>query len=111
MEWSNASGWLEYDNIKQPLYSHYGDREIFDKNGNWISSAVDGFDFKCIDDVGYIYHWTDKPGDTEYILRLSGDWFFIILGDFLYVRGRTAIEEYVKWMHREGVIIASRTVD
>lgn len=111
MRHTENNGWIEYESIQKPLYSHYGDREFFDERGNWISSAVDGYDFQCLETVGYIHYWTDKPGKEEYVLKVPLERFAILLFDFLHLHGRQAIEEYVDWEYKDGAIIATRIVN
>ena len=111
MYWKNNPGWIEYDSIKQPLYSLNGEREFFDENGNWVTSAVDGFDFKCLEKVGYIYYWTSMSGREEYILRVPIEEFSILLFDYLHIHGRFVIEDYVDGRDFEGEIIATRIIE
>lgn len=108
MRWDNDEGWLEYNNIEHPIWERYGDREFFDENGNWATSATDGYDFKLLEEVGYIHYWTVTDERNEYVLRVPRPTFDALLNDFLYGRGRTAIEEYEEWEHKDGVFIAIR---
>ena len=110
MDWINEPGWLEYESILEPIYERHGDREFYDKRGNWVCSATDGYDFKCLENVGYIYRWTLIPGEMEYVLRLPIERFICVLFDFLYIRGRLAVDE-AEWKGNNVDIIASRFVD
>ena len=110
MEWNNISGWLEYKSIEHPFYDHYDEREYFDKEGSWVISAPCGYDFKRLNDVGYIYHWSNIKGETEYILRVPSKRFDKLLYDYLYEEGKRAMEEYEEWEYKDGVYIATRIV-
>lgn len=111
MEWNNIIGWLEYESIEHPLYEHYDDREFFDMNGNWVTSATDGYDFKMCEDVGYIHYWTDVSGQKEYILRVPRARFEDLVHDYLYEEGRRVMEAYEDWEYKDGVYIATRIVE
>lgn len=110
MEWDNIIGWLEYENIEHPLYEHYDDREYFDEDGEWVVSVPYGYDFKRLEDVGYIHHWTNIKGQTEYILRVPRARFDDLIYDYLYEEGSRAMEAYEDWEYKDGVYVATRIV-
>ena len=110
MEWNNENGWFEYQSIEQPIYEHYDDRELFDENGNWVATPPDGYDFKLVDNVGYIHHWSNIMGDWEYILKVPKARFHELIYDYFYEEGRKAMEEYDEWVYKDGVYIATRIV-
>lgn len=110
MEWNNYIGWLEYESVEHPLYEHYDDRENFDKDGEWVVSETDGYDFKGLQGIGYIYHWNTREGEKEYILRVPIERFKELFNDYLHGEGRRAMEEYEDWEYKDGVYLATRIV-
>ena len=111
MEWDNIIGWLEYESIEHPLYEHYDTRVLFDEITDWTMTAPYGYDFKQLENVGYIYYWSNITGDTEYILRVPRKRFDELLYDYLYEEGLKVMHEYEDWEYKDGVYIATRIVD
>ena len=111
MEWDNMIGWLEYEGIEHPLIEYYDDREYFNDKGEWMDTAFEGYDFKGLEDCGFIYHWTTVSGWTEYILRVPRERFDELLHDYLYEEGREAMAAYDEWEYKDGVYVATRTVE
>ena len=110
MEWDNIIGWLEYENTEHPIYIHYDDRELFNEKGNWLTSVMDGYDFKLTNEIGYIHHWSSVEGEKEYILRVPRVRFENLVYEYLHGDGRRAMEEYEEWEYKDGVYLATRIV-
>lgn len=110
MEWKNLNGWLEFESIEKPLYKHYDIREVFNTEGNWLTSATDGYDFKMTFDFGYIRHWSNIEGSEEYILKVPRTRFEDLVQEYLFGEGRKAMEDYEEWEYKDGVYLATRIV-
>lgn len=110
MEWNNINGWLEYESIEHPLVEYYTPREYFDDYGNWMDTADSGYDFKCLEDVGYIYFWSNNSGDKEYVLRVPRARFNDLYFDYRYTNGIQAMKDYEEWEYYDGVYLATRIV-
>lgn len=111
MDEKNIIGLHEYESIQHPLYEHYDDRVITDKDMEWIVSKTDGYDFKGLKEIGYIYHWDTRKGRKEYILRVPIERFIDLFNDYLHGEGRQAMIDYEEWEYKDGIYIWSRRVD
>ena len=87
-----------------------GVHQVCDKDGEWVVSETDGYDFKGLEGVGYIYHWDTREGEKEYILRVPIERFKDLIYDYLHGEGRRAMEEYEEWEYKDGVYTATRIV-
>ena len=103
-------GWLEYESIEHPTLCHYDAREVFNTNGGWLYSPMEGFDFKATKEAGYIYHWSDKMGDEEYIIKVSLDTFKELLYEYTLGEGTEVLIDYRNWEYRDGRVIATKIV-
>ena len=110
MEWNNINGWLEYESIEHPIIEYYSPQEYFDEYGIWMETADSGYDFKCLEDVGYIYFWSNISGDKEYVLRVPRARFNDLYFDYRYGEGVKAMRDYEDWEYYDGVYVATRIV-
>lgn len=103
-------GWLEYESIEHPTLCHYDAREVFNANGGWLYSPMEGFDFKGTKEAGYIYHWSDKKGDEEYIIKVPIETFCDLYLEYTIGEGTEALVDYRNWDYMDGCVIATKLV-